>query len=145
METRISLITLGVNDLAKARAFYDQLGWKNQSGELENNIVTYDLIGATLALYPLDMLSKDLGMDLQKPETSTITLAYNTRSKDEVDQVLNEAVEAGAELVKPGAEVFWGGYSGYFKDPEGTLWEVSFNPFAPLGKDGSFQWNGQQG
>jgi len=142
MEQRLSIITLGVADLKRSRAFYDALGWKVASEEQAEQIVAYDLISMTLCLYPLDKLGEDAKIKVNHQEYSTITLAYNVRSEEEVDAALAEAVKAGGKLIKTAEKVFWGGYSGYFADPDGNLWEVAFNPFAPLGPDGEFRWKG---
>ena len=142
MDQRLSIITLGVADLNKARAFYDALGWKVASEEQADQIVAYDLINMTLCLYPIDKLGEDATIKVQSQEFSTITIAYNVRSEEEVDAALAEAVKAGGKLVKPAEKVFWGGYSGYFADPDGNLWEVAFNPFAKLGENGEFKWLG---
>ncbi|QPJ63240.1 MAG: VOC family protein [Candidatus Nitronauta litoralis] len=142
MEQRISIITLGVKDIKKAQAFYDALGWKVASEDQAEQIVAYDLSGMTLALYPLEKLVEEAKVNVQSSGYSTITIAYNVRSDSEVDAVLKEAVTAGGKLVKPAEKVFWGGYSGYFADPDGNLWEVAHNPFSKLGPNGEFQWKG---
>lgn len=142
MDQRLSVITLGVADLKRSRAFYDALGWKVASEEQADEIVAYDLINMTLCLYPLDKLAEDARIEVTSQKYSNITLAYNVRSEKEVDEAIIEAVRAGGKLVKAAEEVFWGGYSGYFADPDGNLWEVAFNPFAPLGPDGEFRWEG---
>lgn len=144
MEQRISIITLGVSDLKKARAFYDALGWKVASEDKTEEIVAYDLQNMTLALYPLDKLAEDAKISVERSGYSTITIAYNVNSETEVNETLEEAQKAGGKLIKAAEKVFWGGYSGYFSDPDGNLWEVAFNPFAPLGPKGEFQWGGVQ-
>lgn len=142
MEQRASIITLGVKDLKKSRAFYDRLGWKVASENQAEEIVAYDLQDMTLALYPIHKLEEDAKVSVGKSQYSAFTLAFNVSSESEVDSVLMEAVEAGAELIKPAEKTFWGGYSGYFADLDGTLWEVAFNPFSKLGPNGEFRWNG---
>ena len=142
MDQRISIVTLGVSDLKRTRAFYDALGWKVASEEQADQIVAYDLISMTLCLYPLDKLGEDAKIKVNRQEYSTITLAYNVRSEEEVDAALAEAVKAGGKLIKTAEKVFWGGYSGYFADPDGNLWEVAHNPFSKLGPDGEFRWLG---
>jgi predicted lactoylglutathione lyase len=144
MEQRISIITLGVSDLKKARAFYDALGWKVASEDKAEEIVAYDLQNMTLALYPLSKLAEDAEIPVQRSGYSTITIAYNVNSETEVNETLEEVQKAGGKLVKAAEKVFWGGYSGYFSDPDGNLWEVAYNPFAPLGPKGEFQWGGVQ-
>jgi len=144
MEQRISIITLGVSDLKKARAFYDALGWKVASENKTEEIVAYDLQNMTLALYPLSKLAEDAQIPVERSGYSTTTIAYNVNSEIEVDKTLEEVQKAGGELIKTAEKVFWGGYSGYFSDPDGNLWEVAHNPFAPLGPKGEFQWGGVQ-
>ncbi len=145
MEQRLSIITLGVSDLKRSHTFYDALGWKVASEEQADQIVAYDLISMTLCLYPLGKLAEDAGIEVQRQKYSTFTVAYNVGSEEEVDAVLEEAMKAGGELVKPAETVFWGGYSGYFADPDGNLWEVAHNPFSKLGPNGEFQWKGYEG
>lgn len=139
MDQRISIITLGVSDLKKSRDFYDSLGWSVASNEDTEDIICYNLNGMSFALFPRDGLAEDAGVEIKSEGYSSITLAYNVSSENEVDEVLSLAKEAGAEIVKQGQAVFWGGYSGYFADPDKNLWEVACNPFSPLKKDGSFQ------
>ena len=142
MEQRLSIITLGVSDLKKSRAFFDALGWKAASEDQAEKIVAYDLINMTLALYPLDKLEEDAKVKVERQAYSAFTIAYNVRSEEEVEATLKEAVKAGGKLVKPAEKAFWGGYSGYFADPDGNLWEVSYNFVAPRLSIGEFQWNG---
>lgn len=144
MDQRLSVITLGVRNLKRARSFYDALGWKAASEDETDQIVAYDLICMTLCLYPLDKLAEDATVRIERQGYSTINLAYNVRSEEEVDSTLEEVVKAGGRLIKPGQKVFWGGYSGYFADPDGNLWEVAYNPFAPLGPNGEFRWRGYE-
>lgn len=133
MKPKISLITLGVEDLAAATAFYrDGLGLPLHQFEAQG-ISFFALAGTWLALFPNQSLAEDIGIQPEQISGfNSFTLAHNVASKDEVDALLAEAVSAGAELLKPGQEVFWGGYSGYFRDPEGYVWEVAFNPFEDL-------------
>lgn len=133
MKPKISIITLGVDDLGRATRFYaDGLGLPRYEFE-DGNISFFSLEGTWLALYPRDELARDIGLDASSPTGfSGITLAHNVASKEEVNAVLAQAVSAGATLVKPAEEVFWGGYSGYFQDPEGHYWEVAFNPYEDL-------------
>jgi len=137
MEQRISIVTLGVADLAKSREFYERLGWK-KSGNNES-IVFFQAGGMALALYPKGDLAKDAKVSADGSGFAGVTIAYNTRSREEVDAVLAEAVRAGAKLLKAAQEAFWGGYSGYFADPDGFLWEVAWNPFFTIGADGAIQ------
>lgn len=140
----MSLITLGVEDIAKARAFYEQgLGWAPASAQPE--VVFYQLApGLGLALFPRDELAKDVGEPLS-PTGGAITLALNGRSPAEVDATFAQAVAAGARGVKPPAPVFWGGYSGYFADPDGHLWELAHNPFCEITPRGETLFGGQAG
>lgn len=133
MKPKISIITLGVGDLERATNFYrDGLGLPEYQFE-EGSITFFALEGTWLALYPYDSLAEDIGI---RPATSLefggITLAHNVASKQGVESVLQQAVDAGALLVKPAQEAFWGGYSGYFRDPDGHVWEVAYNPFQDL-------------
>jgi catechol 2,3-dioxygenase-like lactoylglutathione lyase family enzyme len=136
MEQRVSLITLGVADLERSRAFYERLGWRRSMANTDG-IVFFQTGGMALALYPRQELAKDANVPAHGEGFSGIALAYNTRTRAEVDSVLIEAEAAGAKLVKPAQEAFWGGYSGYFSDPDGFLWEVAWNPSFPIAKDGS--------
>ncbi len=142
MEQRLSIITLGVSDLGKSREFYDALGWKVASEDQAEEIVAYDLQSMTLALYPLQKLEEEIGASIQKGRYSSVTIAHNVSTTEEVDTVLKQAAAAGAELVKPAEKTFWGGYSGYFADLDGNLWEIACNPFSKLGPNGEFKWNG---
>ena len=139
MDQRLSIITLGVSDLDRAKAFYlDGLGWTAVDQAAEG-ICFIQMPGVVFSLYPLDKLAEDIGTEtLTEISTGGVTLAHNTRSEAETDEVLATAVAAGARLVKPAEKVFWGGYSGYFADPDNHLWEVAYNPFAMIADDGSF-------
>ena len=136
MEQRVSLITLGVADLDRSREFYERLGWRRSMAKTEG-IVFFELCGIAFSLYPRVELAKDINVSSEGHGFSGITLAYNTRSREEVDSVLAQASGAGATLVKPAREAFWGGYSGYFSDPDGFLWEVAWNPSFQIAEDGS--------
>ncbi len=130
MEPRISIITLGVSDLPRAIQFYrDGLGLPLRDDEDTESIAFFETSGTWLALYPRDALAEDVGIPADGTGFSGVTLAHNVRTRSEVDEVLQVAVDAGATLVKPAEDVFWGGYSGYFTDPDGHLWEVAWNPF----------------
>lgn len=141
MEQRLSLITLGVADLARSRRFYEEgLGW-TRTGGVEGEVAFYQLNGLILALWGREALAKDARLALVpvSPGRSFggLALAYNTRSAAEVDAVLEEAAAAGGALLKPGEKTDWGGYAGYFADPDGHAWEVAHNPFWTLKEDGS--------
>ena len=140
MEQRLSIVTLGVDDLARARAFYEALGWRVATEEQADSIVCFTLNGIGFALYPRDMLNKDIGLPGGGGATGAVTLAYNVREREDVAAALEEAERAGGAIVKPAQDVFWGGHSGYFKDPDGHLWEVAWNPFSPLDDEGNFAW-----
>lgn len=133
MKPKISLITLGVHDLQRAIRFYREgLGLPEHETD-SDEVAFFKMEGAWLSLFPREELAKDIGIHSDLPSGfSGITLAHNVASQDAVDQVLEQAVAAGAELIKPAQEVFWGGYSGYFRDPEGHYWEVAYNPFMDL-------------
>jgi catechol 2,3-dioxygenase-like lactoylglutathione lyase family enzyme len=127
MEPRISIITLGVSDLERSIVFYrDGLGLPQLPGP--DGIAFFETSGTQLALYPRDALAEDVTVPVAGSGFCGITLAHNVRSPEAVDALLAEAVTAGATLVKAGQKVFWGGYSGYFADPDGFHWEVAWNP-----------------
>lgn len=137
MRQKMAMITLGVADMARAISFYEKgLGWKRSSASTKNLIV-YSLGGIGIALYPRKLLAKDATVGEAGNGFSGITFSHNTKNEAEVDAILAEAVKAGATLVKPAQKVFWGGYSGYFKDPDGHLIEVAFNPFWKLDANGN--------
>ena len=132
MEPAISLITLGVADLDRSVRFYrDGLGLPLQGEEWEG-IAFFPLRGAWLALFPRAELAADANVPAAGSGFAGVTLAHNVGSKAAVDTVLAEAEAAGARIVKSAEEAFWGGYSGYFADPDGHLWEVAWNPYFPL-------------
>jgi catechol 2,3-dioxygenase-like lactoylglutathione lyase family enzyme len=134
MESRISLITLGVADLARARAFYTALGWKQANDDAD--VVFFQAGGMVLALWGRDELATDSGVR-DGGGWGGVTLAYNVRSPAEVDALLADAEAAGATVARPGGPTFWGGYSGVFVDPDGHPWEVAHNPGWKLETDGS--------
>lgn len=141
MEQRISLITLAVDDLERAAAFYDAMGW--QRAQTPPSLVAFDLQGQTLGLFPRDAMAAELGVDpAELRGGSGVTLSHNVRSKDEVAPVLNAAEAAGATLLNRPRETDWGGYHGHFADPDGHVWEVAFNPFSELSDEGYFRWLG---
>jgi hypothetical protein len=135
MQPRVSFVTLGVADVARARAFYDKLGFRASSASNEN-VVFYDAGGLVLSLFGRDALAEDAKLDAKGEGFSGIALAHNVNSEAEADEVLREAKAAGGRIIKPAQATFWGGYSGYFADPDGHLWEVAHNPFMPLDADG---------
>ena len=132
MEPRISIITLGVSDLARSINFYrDGLGLPTTFKEGEG-IAFFQLKGTWLALYPSDSLAEDANLPPTRARFGGFTLAHNVASQAEADSVIQQALAAGATLLKPAADTFWGGYSGYFADPDGHPWEVAWNPYFPL-------------
>ncbi len=135
MEQRLSLVTLGVADLARSRAFYEGgLGWSGESPD--NEVVFYQLPGMVLALWSRAELAQDANVTDTGATFSGVTLAHNARVKDDVDMLLAQAVDAGGTLLKIAYETSWGGYSGYFADPDGHTWEVAFNPFWDVSDEG---------
>ncbi len=138
MDQRVSIITLGVADLERSRAFYERLGWRRSMAQTEG-IVFFQAGGMAVALYARNELAKDANVPADGHGFGGITLAYNGRTRAEVDSVLSEAAAAGAKIVKPAEEAFWGGYSGYFSDPDGFLWEVAWNPGFAIAEDGSLR------
>jgi len=138
MEQRISLITLGVADIAAARAFYEKLGW-TASGASMDEVVFFDMGGMIFGLYGQSDLSSDSGLMERAPVPGGITLAYNTRSRGEVDRLMDVVEAAGARVLKAPADMPWGGYVGYFADPDGHPWEISWVPQFPVREDGSIE------
>jgi hypothetical protein len=129
MRQNLNLVTLGVQDLPRSLRFYrDGLGWKPSSAS-QAEVVFFQLGGVVLSLYSRDKLAEDVTVNPKGSGFSGITLAYNTQSREEVDRVLQQVEQIGGAIVKPAQDVFWGGYSGYFADPDGHLWEVAWNPF----------------
>lgn len=138
LEPRLSLVTLGVVDLARARKFYEALGFKASPASQEA-VTFFQLGGMALGLYGRAALAEDAHVDNSPRGFSGITLGYNCRSETDVDDTIAHALACGATLTKQPQKVFWGGYSGYFADPDGHLWEVAFNPFFPLDSEGRLQ------
>lgn len=132
---RLTLITLGVKSLARSRKFYEDLGWA--PAEATPAVVFYQMHGMALGLFGL----KDLAVDQGRPEvplgTGGFTLAQNYASAEDVDVAYGAAIDAGADPIKPPSKTYWGGYSGYYGDPDGHVWEIAFNPYWPLAEDGS--------
>ncbi len=138
MEQRLSMITLGVTDLETSKQFYEQVvGWNSAHGP--DGIAFFDLGGTVLSLYPHADLIKDMSPGESSSSISAyhgFALAHNARSKEEVDAIFSRLKAKGARIIKEPKEVFWGGYSGYFSDPDGHPWEVAFNPFWSILEDG---------
>jgi predicted lactoylglutathione lyase len=135
MEQRLSLVTLGVSDLAGARAFYEALGWKSGAAPADD-VVFFQAGCMIVALWGREQLAEDSGVE-DAGGWGGITLAYNARSAEEVDAVIAEAERAGAQIPRYGAKTFWGGYSGIFLDLDGHPWEVAHNPHWTIQEDGS--------
>lgn len=137
MDPRVTLITLGVQDLARETAFYqDGLGWRRSSAG-DADVAFFHTGGAILGLYRRHLLAKDAGLSPEGSGFTPVTLSHNVASREEVDSILAEARAAGATILVPGREAEWGGYMGHFADPEGFVWEIAWNPYFPLGEDGS--------
>lgn len=138
MDQRLSIVTLGVADLAASKAFYQRLGWSPSVTASNDEIVFFQLGGIVLSLYNRAALARDARLEPGEG-FGGVVLAYNGRDKEEVDDTLAAAEAAGARILKPAEEVFWGGYSGYFADPDGHPWEVAWNPHFPINEDGSIE------
>jgi catechol 2,3-dioxygenase-like lactoylglutathione lyase family enzyme len=136
VEQRISIVTLGVRDLARARRFYDDLGWRGQEAE---ETVFYQAGGLALILWGRDKLAEDAGVDDVDAAASFggIVLAHNVRSAADVDRIVARAAASGATITRAPSPTFYGGYAGCFRDPDGHVWEVAFNPGFPLDDDGN--------
>lgn len=138
MEQRLSLITLGVADVSRAQAFYEALGWHVDGGvdDETDHVAFFQAGGLVVALWGRANVAEDSGIE-DPGGWGGVALAYNVRSPEEVDEVLDEARAAGARIARPGAETFWGGYAGVFVDPDGHPWEVAHNPHWTVHDDGS--------
>jgi predicted lactoylglutathione lyase len=138
MEQRVSLVTLGVRDLAASRTFYRRLGW-TESPPSNEHVAFFQCGGLVFALWGRDALVEDAQLDGPGTGFSNTCLAHNVRTKVEVDSTLAEAQKSGATILKPARDVFWGGYSGYFADPDGFAWEVAWNPGFEVLPDGGIK------
>lgn len=136
MEQRLSLITLGVADLGRSRRFYERLGW-TASKLGGDEVVFFQLGGVILSLWSRASLAADMGVADETRGFGGFAIAHNVRAKDDVDALLKEAEGAGARILKSGMATDWGGYIGYFADPDGHTWEVAWNPAFPIASDGS--------
>ncbi len=137
MEPRVTLITLGVRNLERAVAFYeDGLGWPLSGASIEGEVAFFKTGGTVLALWGREALAEDANIDSEGGRFSSFALAHNVAEKEEVDSVLKKAVSAGATITREAQDVFFG-RNGYFADPEGYLWEVAWNPSFPLSEDGA--------
>jgi catechol 2,3-dioxygenase-like lactoylglutathione lyase family enzyme len=135
MEQRLTVVTLGVSDLARSRAFYEALGWTTGAAP-DDDVVFFQSGGMVFALWGRSQLAEDSGVT-EGQGWGGITLAHNVRSQSEVDSAMSEAAAAGATITRRAGETFWGGYSGVFLDPDGYPWEVAHNPHWTIEQDGS--------
>ena len=135
MEQRLSLVTLGVSDLGRARRFYEALGWRSGAAP-DDDVVFFRAGGTVLALWGRAELAEDSGVE-DGGRWGGVTLAHNVRSPEEVDAVLADAERAGATITRAAGPAFWGGYTGVFTDPDGHAWEVAHNPHWTFAADGS--------
>jgi uncharacterized protein len=135
MDQRISIVTLGTNDMDRAVAFWEAMGWPRRAKAF-TAIAMFQCGPVAFAIYPFEKLADDCGMTDRGPGFGGFTIAHNMPSKAAVDELLATAVANGATLQKPAHEAFWGGYSGYFLDPDGHPWEVAYNPFVAMGPNG---------
>ena len=135
MDQRITLITLGVADLGRSRGFYEALGWRRSVKGAEG-VAFYQAGGAVLSLYPLKNLAEDVELPAAGSGFRGMSIAINMRTREEVDAAISEAKQAGASLIRAAKDVFWGGYVGYFADPDRHVWEIAWNPTFPMTEDG---------
>ena len=142
MKQRLHVVTLGVEDLSRSRAFYVRLGW-TPAPQSNDSIVFFDLGCLVLGLFERTDLAADAGVDSDGKGFRSFSLAHNVETPEAVDRTLAEAVAAGASLIKPAAKADWGGYSGYFSDPDGHLWEVAHNPFFLIDESGYIRLSGR--
>jgi catechol 2,3-dioxygenase-like lactoylglutathione lyase family enzyme len=139
MNQHLHLVTLGVKDFERSKEFYtDTLGWRASKASNED-IIFYQAGGVVLAIYPREKLADDAFVSAEGSGFSGVTLAYNARSDSEVDEIISDLRSKGVRIVKEPQKVFWGGYSSYFADPDGYLWEVAHNPFFPFDESGNLR------
>ena len=147
MEQRISIITLTVTDLTRSRGFYERLGWKIFDAEGSDKIIFFQLNGLVLALYPADKMAEEFPnahFSRNPEEYGKCTIAYNCRSKSGVDRAIDQAEAAGATILRKPKDTFWGGYSGYFADPDKNVWEIAYGDFYGIDKQGNFKLQKKQ-
>lgn len=138
MDQRLSLVTLGVADVETSASFYERLGWRRHKGSVAGEVAFFQLNGLGLAVFGRKGLAEDAGVPEGRPgPAATASLALNFADRAGVDAAFDEAVAAGAAAIKPPVETFWGGYAGYFADPNGHLWELAHNPFWSLDEAGN--------
>lgn len=140
MEPRISIVTVVVDDLDRMAAFYEAMGFVRHQGITEG-VAFFQAGGSIFALYPRTEAERDAGLAFGRG-TPSVYLAYNTRSEEEVDAVLQKVISNGGKVIREAGRAFWGGWFGYFADPEGNLWEVAENPDFPIGADGNIRLPG---
>ncbi|WP_245410527.1 VOC family protein [Notoacmeibacter marinus] len=138
LPARMTMVTLGVADVARSTAFYEKLGWKKSSAS-NDSVTFFHMSGTKLGLFGRADLAKDADIENTETGFSGVTVAINFASEGEVDAAFDHAVSAGATPAKRPQKVFWGGYSGYFADPDGHLWELAHNPMAPLDENGNMR------
>jgi len=137
MEQRLTMVTLGVNDLKVSSQFYEEkFGWKKMKSSNEF-IVFFQLNGILLSLYPKEKLAEDAGVSSKGNGFKAFTLAFNTRTKEDVDELIEKLEAEGVKIIKKPERTSWGGYSSYMSDPDENLWEIAFNPFLPLDENGN--------
>ena len=140
MEQRLSLVTLGVADLARSRRFYERMGWAASGTSVDGVVCFFQAGGMALALYGRAAQAADAGIEpAEGGGFEGIALAQNVRDKEAVDAILGEAASAGGRILRPGGPAEWGGYVGYFADPDGHLWEIAWNPHFAILADGSLK------
>lgn len=138
MDQRISAITLGVADVNRARAFYENLGWKSTKAS-DENVAFFQMNGCALCLFPTKELAKDAGVDRPGSGFDNVTLSYNVGTQAQVKQVLQKAKKAGGTILRDAGQAFWGGFTAYFADPDGHAWEVAYNPFWKIDAKGNIK------
>lgn len=137
MEQRLTIVGLGVNNLKESSQFYEEkFGWKKMKSS-NDGITFFQLNGILLSLYPKEKLAEDATVNSEGHGFKGFTLAFNTRTKEEVDELIEDLAAKGVKIIKKPEEVFWGGYSSYIADPDENLWEIAFNPFLPLDENGN--------
>ncbi len=137
MEQRLTIVGLGVNDLKVSSRFYEEkFGWKKMKSS-NDGITFFQLNGILLSLYPKEKLAEDATVNPEGNGFKGFTLAFNTRTREDVDELIKTLEAKGVKIIKKPEEVFWGGYSSYIADPDENLWEIAFNPFLPLDANGN--------
>jgi catechol 2,3-dioxygenase-like lactoylglutathione lyase family enzyme len=133
MEPRISMVTLGVNDLQKSYDFYSKIvGFPSEKGIEGGQVAFFTLKHMLFSIYPRDLLAEDALVPSDGSGFSGITLAYNVKTRAEVDEIIEKLHQAGVKITKEPQDTFWGGYDAYFQDPDGYLWEIAWNPFVEI-------------